>query len=100
MMELLSQMLLEGYGCTKDTAQARARARGKGHEGAPHRKTRQRHRPSFSFFSCCAPCCVARALTPVCVCRLRGAAAQARYWHSAAHSRGARRLDGVYDALP
>jgi TPR repeat protein len=44
-MELLSQMLGEGYGCPRD-------------------------------------------------------AALARFWHAAAHARGARRLEGVFDRLP
>ena len=44
-MELLSQMLNEGYGCQRDSTQA-------------------------------------------------------RFWRSVAQSRGARRLDGVYDRLP
>jgi hypothetical protein len=85
MMELLSQMLLEGYGCTKDTAQARARHSARVVEG-PRDAT-----PFFSF---------ARAALHSADARLFFYRSQARYWHSAAHSRGARRLDGVYDALP
>jgi hypothetical protein len=68
-MELLSQMLNEGYGCQRDTTLVRKR--------------------------CAASCGSARRAHA-----RPSALPQARYWRSVAQSRGARRLDGVYDRLP
>jgi hypothetical protein len=68
-MELLSQMLNEGYGCQRDSTLVRLPQRPR---GAFERRAHAR--PS--------------------------AARQARFWRSVAQSRGARRLDGVYDRLP
>ncbi len=77
MMELLSQMLSEGYGCQADAEKARCRT-----------MSSYDIQHSISI--------VAMRCADACSC----AASQAKFWHLMAREHGARRLEGVYDELP